>query len=96
MLLGVFALSAGAHAAPMTFKATLSGDQEVPPVASPGTGEVTVVFDPVAMTMAIDLWFSGLVAPTAPNAAHIHCCTTVPGEQNVGVATPTPTFVGFP
>ena len=28
--------------------------------------------------------------------AHIHCCTIVPGEGNIGVATPTPTFPGFP
>lgn len=94
ILLGVFALTAGAHAAPITFTANLSGAAESPPVASAGTGQATVVFDPVAMTLSIDAWFSGLTGTTT--VAHIHCCTAEPGEGNVGVATSTPSFPGFP
>jgi CHRD domain len=38
--------------------------------------------------------FSGLLAPTI--MAHIHCCTAVPLTGTAGVATTTPSFVGFP
>jgi hypothetical protein len=44
--------------------------------------------------MTVDIIFNGLVGTTT--AAHIHCCTVVAGAGNVGVATQTPTFVGFP
>lgn len=91
MLLGVFVLSAGAHAAPMTFTTTFSAE---PPAVSDGTGEATVVLDLVEMTLAIDLWFSGLTGTTT--VSHIHCCTALPGQGNAGVATTLPSFVGFP
>jgi hypothetical protein len=44
--------------------------------------------------LLINLAFSGLLAPTT--VAHIHCCTAVPMTGTIGVATPTPTFPGFP
>jgi hypothetical protein len=88
MLLGPMAV----QALPIVFKATLAGLNEVPPNASPGTGEVTVTVDDVANTMRVEALFSGLVGTTA--AAHIHCCT--PPGSNVGVATTVPTFPGFP
>jgi CHRD domain/PEP-CTERM motif len=87
-LLAGFSLSA----APIRFFTTLSGANENPPNASPGTGWARVTFDIVAHTMLVEAVFSGLVGPTT--AAHIHCCIAAPG--NVGVATQTPSFVGFP
>lgn len=59
---------------------------------SPGTGVANVALDDVAHTLLVDVVFSGLSAPTG--VAHIHCCVAPPG--NVGVATQTPTFTGFP
>lgn len=76
------------------FHAALSGPAEATPNASPGTGMVTGNFDPVAHTLSINVTFSGLLAPTT--AAHIHCCSVVPGAGTAGVATQTPTFSGFP
>lgn len=80
-----------ALAVPITFFATL-GNFESPATGSPGTGTAAIVFDTTAHTMQIDMSFSGLLGTTT--AAHIHCCTNPPG--NVGVATQTPSFVGFP
>lgn len=80
------------HASPIMLVGTLTGLNEVPPNASPGTGSVVVVIDPDAHTLTIDATFSGLLGLTT--AAHIHCCT-LPGA-NVGVATQVPSFVGFP
>jgi hypothetical protein len=51
-----------AYAIPMTFVGNLSGANEVPPVASPGTGLATVVLDPTAQTIAINVTFSGLTS----------------------------------
>jgi CHRD domain-containing protein/PEP-CTERM motif-containing protein len=84
------------EASPITFVATLAGASESPPTGSPGTGHATVVLDPVANTLHVDVTFSGLEAGTT--MSHIHCCLPspeVPGV-NVGVATTTPTFPGFP
>jgi hypothetical protein len=40
----------------------------------------------------LDAVFADLTGPAT--ASHIHCCVEPPG--NVGVATQTPTFIGFP
>ena len=80
-----------AHANPMTFIANLSGANENPPTTSTGTGLATIVLDPVAQTLQLNVTFSGLTSNTT--AAHIHCCQTMPGtNQNEGVATTVPTF----
>jgi len=42
--------------------------------------------------MRVEAQFSGLLGNTT--VAHVHCCVDPPG--NVGVATSTPTFPGFP
>ena len=81
-----------ANAIPMTFTAALSGANEGPPVASPGTGLATIVLDPTAQTLQVNVTFSGLTTNTV--AAHIHCCA--PLGTNVGVATTVPAFPGFP
>jgi CHRD domain len=83
------------HAAVITLFADLSGASEVPPNASPGTGQATVVVDTTAHTMDVEATFSGLL--TGVTAAHIHCCLATPFlNANVMVATTTPTFPGFP
>ncbi len=83
-----------AHAIPLTFTTTLSGANEVPPVASPGTGFATVVLDPAAQTLQINVTFSGLTS--IDTAAHIHCCLLAGGGPNLMVATTVPAFPGFP
>lgn len=92
----VLALGFGsnAFADPISYFALLSGGNEDPPTPSLGTGWALVTIDTIAHTMAIDASFSGLLAGTT--AAHIHCCTATPGAGNIGVATQTPSFIGFP
>lgn len=82
-----------ANATILTYETSLSGLNENPPVVSPGTGDVTVKYDDLAHTLWIDATFSNLVGNTT--AAHIHCCAPTP-QDNAGVATTTPSFVGFP
>src|SRR5213596_2535728 len=81
-----------AYAIPMTFVGNLAGANEVPPVASPGTGLATVVLDPTAQTIQINVTFIGLTSNDV--AAHIHCCA--PLGTNAGVATTVPAFPLFP
>jgi len=85
------------QAAPITFTAVLDGASENPSNASPGTGSATVIIDldtalSTVGTMRVMAEFENLNGATT--AAHIHCCTAPPG--NIGVATQTPSFVGFP
>jgi hypothetical protein len=87
-------MATSAQAAPTFFSTGLSGANESPPNASPGTGFATVLFDTVLHTMEVNVSFSGLLGPNT--AAHIHCCTAVPGVGTGGVATSVPTFTGFP
>ncbi|QBQ39327.1 CHRD domain-containing protein [Pseudoduganella plicata] len=77
-----------------TYTTALSGTAEAPPNESPGTGTATVGFDIDTHTLVIDVTFSGLIGMTT--AAHIHCCTAIPGEGTAGVATQVPNFVDFP
>ena len=81
-----------AAATPMTFVGNLSGANEVPPVASPGTGLATVILDPTAQTLQVNATFMNLTSNDV--AAHIHCCA--PLGTNAGVATTVPAFPGFP
>ncbi|WP_447983915.1 CHRD domain-containing protein [Nitrospira sp. Nam74] len=97
VLIAALLLSAPAtYAVPIAFFTGLSGSAEVPPTGSPGTGFATVVLDPGANTMHVDVTFSGLQAGTS--AAHIHCCLPSPGATgiNIPVATTVPAFPGFP
>ncbi len=89
--LALVATPAG-HTAVISFHTTLSGANEVPPIASPGTGTVAVTIDDVANTIHLDVNFSGLLAPTT--AAHIHCCT--PPGANQPVAVGPGSLPGFP
>jgi hypothetical protein len=81
-----------AMGATITYTTSLSGANEAPPNASPGTGTATVIVDTVANQMSVDVSFAGLLGTVA--AAHIHCCVAAPGTA--GVATQVPTFPGFP
>ena len=87
-------MATSAQAVPTFFFAGLNGANEVPPNASPGTGYATVLFDTSAHSMEVTVSFTGLLGPNT--AAHIHCCTTIPGVGTAGVATSVPTFTGFP
>ena len=81
------------QAAPMLFVTDLS-DPEVPPNASPATGFARISIDDVTHELVVHIEFSGLLGLTT--AAHIHCCTAVPGAGTVMVATELPVFTGFP
>lgn len=81
-----------ATAMPVTFSAILNAASENPSNPSTGTGTAFVIFDITAHTMQVKINFTGLTGITT--AAHIHCCTLAPG--NVGVASQTPSFTGFP
>ena len=83
------------QATPIALTTVLSPLNEIPPVASNGTGQATVILDPDAQTLQLSVTFSGLTSPTV--AAHIHCCLPFPfAPMNVGVATTVPAFPGFP
>jgi len=86
--------AAPSEAAVFQFAANLSGPAEEPPNNSPGTGTASLLFDNVLNTMTLDVTFSGLLGATT--AAHIHCCTQTPLTGVAGVATPLPSFPGFP
>ncbi len=74
------------------FAAVLTGTGEIPANASPGTGSVLITVNLSTLIMDVHASFSGLLGTTT--AAHIHCCTSVPGSANVGVATGL--FSSFP
>ena len=61
---------------------------------STGSGIAFVTFDTVAVSMRVQVTFSGTSGTTT--ASHVHCCTTTPGVGNAGVATQLPSFAGFP
>jgi hypothetical protein len=88
------ASTVAAAAAPITYTAVLSGAAEFPPNGSLGTGTATVTIDVVAHTLEVSATFADLTGLTT--AAHIHCCTALPGEGLAIVATETPTFSLFP
>ncbi len=89
-----FAAAPALFGGQIAYTVTLNGANESPVNASAGTGSGFVIFDDVANTMYITVTFSGLTGTT--NAAHIHCCTTIPGAGTASVATQTPSFSGFP
>ncbi len=83
-----------ANATMITYTATLSGLNESPVNASPGTGNAIVDIDNILQTMRVQVAFANLVGNST--ASHIHCCTTLPDTGTAGVATQLPTFVNFP
>ena len=89
-----FLTAAAAQAAPIYYFSHLSGPSESPANTSPGIGATIVIYDPAVHQLSVQVNFLGLTGNTT--ASHIHCCTAVPFTANVGVATQTPTFGGFP
>jgi len=77
------------------YTSILNGPNEFPanPSLGVGTGKVTVDFD--LLTMRVEASFSGLTGNTT--AAHIHGpIPNPPANPLAGVATPLPSFPGFP
>ena len=70
------------------FATTLTGAQETPPNASPGTGSAIVTLNGNLLTVSES--FSGLIGGAAA-AAHIHCCSAAGVASSVAVP-----FPGFP
>lgn len=93
-LIPVLLLCSSAQANVTHYEAALAGANEAPPNASPGTGHADVYFDDVANTLRVVVIFSNLLAGVT--AAHIHAATLLANTGTAGVATPTPTFPGFP
>jgi len=83
-LLAAVAAWPTAHAAVTTYKASLSGAAEVPPVTSAGKGAAAVNVDPATKEISWRVEYSGLSGPAA--AAHIHCGAAA--GANAGVAVP--------
>jgi len=85
--------AANAQAAVIVYEAALSGPNESPPNASPGTGFTTVRYDDLLHTLRVEVTFADLIANTT--ASHIHVLVP-PQTLTGGVATQTPSFSGFP
>jgi hypothetical protein len=86
-------VSSSAFGATILYGGTLSGLNEVPPNASPGTGWAVVTIDNTANTMRVQTAFAGLTSGVT--ASHIHARANA-GAGTGGVATTVPTFTGFP
>jgi CHRD domain len=69
-LIGAAGAAALALAAPVSFKATLSGAQEVPPVQSPGSATADLTYDPSTRVVTWSINYSGLSSPVT--MAHFH------------------------
>lgn len=93
LLAGVW-IASPASAAVIVYSANLTGPNESPPNASPGSGLAFVTIDDVADTMHVQATFADLLG--TDTAAHIHCCTAIADTGTAGVATVTPYFTGFP
>jgi CHRD domain/VPDSG-CTERM motif len=83
-----------ARAIPIFYNFTLSGTNESPANASPGTGTGLVWFDTDLRRMFIGVDFKGLVGPTT--VAHIHAPTPIAGVGTAGVAVTSRSLPGFP
>ncbi len=70
-ILAAVATAPMAHAAMMTYKATLNAASEVPANKTTGTGTAAINVDPATKELSWRVEYSGLTGPAA--AAHIHC-----------------------
>jgi hypothetical protein len=91
----VLLLCASSYADVFSYYANLSGPNEFPANASLGTGFTTVTYNSTTHSLHVVVDFANLTGTTT--ASHIHCCVD-PSAANptAGVATTTPTFLGFP
>ena len=83
-LLAAAAVWSSGQAAMTTYKATLSGAQEVPPTTSKGTGTAAINVDAATKQVSFRVDYSGLGGPAT--SAHIHCGALA--GANAGVAVP--------
>lgn len=90
----VLGAAAPSHAAILTYGAVLNGANVTVPVVTTGNGLALVTIDTLANTMEISANFNDMIGTSV--AAHVHCCTAVAGVGAAGVATPLPSFPGFP
>ena len=81
-----------AQAAQFQYTVALDGPSE--PTTSLGIGSGTANYDDVAHTLELRVSFSGLTGTTT--ASHLHGPTTNSLSGTAGVATTTPSLVGFP
>lgn len=88
------AASVPAQAAITVYTANLNGPSEAPPNTSAGLGIAALTLDDASFTMRLQTAFFGLTGNVTN--AHIHCCTGTAESGTAGVATRTPTFLGFP
>src|SRR6516162_9314985 len=81
-LAAIAVLATAAFADTVSYKADLSGTQEVPPVAGGGTGSADMTYDTTSKKLTWKVTYSGLTGPAT--AAHFHG----PAEtgKNAGVA----------
>lgn len=91
ILIGFFLLFYSTISA-QKYMAVLSGPNEAPPNASPGTGNAIITIN--GTSMRVQCVFNGLIGNTT--VTHIHAATAVAGTGTAGVATVTPTFTTFP
>ena len=78
------ALSSSAFAETMTFKADLSGAQEVPATTSKGAGKIEATYDTATKKLSWKGEYSGLTGPAT--MAHFH--GPAAAGANAGVAVP--------
>lgn len=68
----LFAAAAPVAAAAAVWTADLSGENVVPPNASPGSGTVTVTYDEATQVMSFDIVYADL--QSGPTNWRLHCC----------------------
>jgi hypothetical protein len=79
-----------AHAHIQVFTGTLAPEA----TGATGSGTVRVEYEEEIHALTIEASFSGLSGTVTQS--HIHCCTTVAGTGNAGVAVGNPSLTGFP
>lgn len=75
-----------------SFLSAANENPTIPPADSIGSGTSLITFDLDLLTMRVETSFANLTGNTTQ--AHVHCCADSP--TNVGVASQTPSFTGFP
>jgi hypothetical protein len=70
-----------AQAAPVSFTVPLTGDQQVPPVQTPGSGTAKLTYDSSTHVVTWNITFSGLTSQAT--MAHFH--GPAPAGKNAGV-----------
>ena len=67
---GIMTWAAPSQATPQSFKVTLTGAQQVPPVQTSATGTADLSYDPATRVVTWSVTCSGLSGP--PTMAHFH------------------------